>query len=446
MTHLRPTTLHTRSLATAVGLMLLAVGAGACLLGVQLREDARTIEKKLAQAREAGAYRCAPTELARAEANLEFLNYALDEGDYQRASFHHRAALQNVDKAIAAANPDECAEKRVIITERRDRDGDGIPDDVDQCPDEPEDKDGFQDEDGCPDPDNDGDGILDKDDKCPNEPGPASNQGCPVQDRDKDGIPDAVDKCPDVPGIPENQGCPDVDTDGDGIPDRLDKCPNEPEDKDGFQDDDGCPDPDNDNDGVLDVVDQCPNEPGPASNHGCPVRDRDGDGITDDIDRCPDVPGPPPTGCPRKVLVVKTDRQIQIKQQINFETGKNKIKGAISGEILDQVAAVMKSNPELHIVIEGHTDNVGDAAFNLKLSDGRANAVRAAMLERGVEPSRVEAIGYGKTKPLQSNRTAKGRAANRRVEFNIVQQNKADAGASGVLPAGALPPLPPQPR
>ena len=144
-----------------------------------------------------------------------------------------------------------------------DRDGDGIKDDVDKCPDDPEDKDDFEDEDGCPDPDNDRDGILDKDDKCPNEPetknGFEDQDGCPDQldlDRDGDGIPDRLDKCPDDPedkdGFEDEDGCPDPDNDKDGILDVDDLCPNEPEDKDGFEDQDGCPDPDNDKDRILD--------------------------------------------------------------------------------------------------------------------------------------------------------------------------------------------------
>jgi hypothetical protein len=128
-----------------------------------------------------------------------------------------------------------------------DRDGDGIPDPLDKCPDDPEDFDGFEDADGCPDPDNDRDGVLDVDDKCPNLPGPPPT-GCPTADVG--------------------------DRDGDGIPDPRDKCPDDPEDFDGYQDADGCPDPDNDQDGVLDVDDLCPNDPGPAWNHGCPARDR----------------------------------------------------------------------------------------------------------------------------------------------------------------------------
>ena len=142
-----------------------------------------------------------------------------------------------------------------------DRDGDGYKDDVDQCPDEPEDFDGYKDEDGCPDPDNDNDGILDVDDRCVNEPedrdGDHDEDGCPEGsdgDRDGDGILDSVDKCPDVPedrdGFQDSDGCPDPDNDQDGIPDKVDQCPNDPEDKDGFEDADGCPDHDNDKDGI----------------------------------------------------------------------------------------------------------------------------------------------------------------------------------------------------
>jgi OmpA-OmpF porin, OOP family len=127
-----------------------------------------------------------------------------------------------------------------------DPDGDGIEDDVDKCPTVPEDFDGFEDEDGCPEPDNDHDGVLDVDDKCPNIPGPISTGGCPG------GAPSGKDR------------------DGDGIPDSNDACPDNPEDRDGFQDHDGCPDPDNDKDGILDQDDQCPNEPGTIAKGGCP--------------------------------------------------------------------------------------------------------------------------------------------------------------------------------
>ena len=133
---------------------------------------------------------------------------------------------------------------------RNDRDGDGVPDSLDACPDEPEDKDGFQDEDGCPDLDNDGDGIPDHEDQCPNDPedkdGFQDTDGCPEHDNDSDGIPDSLDRCPneaeDKDGFEDDDGCPDPDNDGDGIPDKNDKCPNDPETVNGFEDEDGCPD------------------------------------------------------------------------------------------------------------------------------------------------------------------------------------------------------------
>ncbi len=373
-----------------------------CVLGAKMREDANLIEQKIATARERGAYRCAPKELALAESNLEFLRYELDEGDFRQAGWHHRKSLENITKALEITDPNECAEKTVIISEQpevvievTDRDGDGILDNVDKCPDEPEDVDTFEDEDGCPDPDNDKDTVLDVEDQCPLVPGDPNNQGCPVTDRD-----------------------------GDGIVDDLDKCPDDPEDFDQFEDEDGCPDPDNDKDTVLDGVDSCPLQPGPPANSGCPVQDRDGDGVNDDVDQCPDVPGPKPKGCPKRVLVVKTADKIEIKKQINFKTNKAIIKGRISFVIIDQVAAVMKSNPELKIIIEGHTDSVGPDGYNLDLSDRRAAAVLDALMERGVGAARMESVGYGETKPIASNKTRRGRASNRRVEFTIVQDKQ----------------------
>jgi len=183
-----------------------------------------------------------------------------------------------------------------------DMDGDGIPDDIDQCPELAEDFDGFEDDDGCPDYDNDADGVPDAMDQCPNEPEDLDDfeddDGCPDPDNDRDGILDENDACPDVWGLPSQDpskhGCPVLDRDSDGIPDDLDQCPDEPEDKDGFQDEDGCPDLDNDGDGIPDAQDQCPLIPGPASPatkwHGCPVPDQDGDTFDDEHDKCPQEP------------------------------------------------------------------------------------------------------------------------------------------------------------
>lgn len=218
----------------------------------------------------------------------------------------------------------------------------------------------------------------------------------------------------------------DGDRDGDGIPDSVDRCPDEPEDKDGFQDDDGCPDPDNDGDGVPDTIDRCPNTPGPAENFGCPIRDADGDGVPDDLDRCPHTPGPAENqGCPEEKtyqkVVVKQDR-IEIKQQIKFSSASAKIIGKDSFELIGEVAQALKDHPEIQkIRVEGHTDSIGSEALNLKLSQNRANAVVNELIKNGIDPARVTAVGFGKSRPVASNSTAKGRAQNRRTEFNIVE-------------------------
>ncbi len=181
----------------------------------------------------------------------------------------------------------------------RDADEDGIADTDDACPNEPEDQDGFQDQDGCPDPDNDGDQIADTDDSCANDPedmdGFEDQDGCPDPDNDQDGILDDIDKCPlepeDLDQFEDQDGCPDLDHDQDGIPDDADKCPAEPESMNGYQDDDGCPEPDRDGDGIPDALDKCPKLPewknGYKDDDGCPEKDRDKDGIPDGIDKCP---------------------------------------------------------------------------------------------------------------------------------------------------------------
>ena len=407
-----------------------------CTLGSALREDAKLIDKRIKSARERGSYRCAPTELALAESHLEFLEYELTQGDFQRASYHRQLALRNISEALDITDPNECADKNVLISsdsqvviKNVDRDGDGILDAQDQCPDEAEDFDKYEDVNGCPDPDNDSDTVLDINDQCPLEPGDPLNQGCPLPDRDGDGIPDESDLCPDQPedfdGNEDGDGCPEeenLDVDEDGILNDVDQCPEDPEDKDNFEDEDGCPEPDNDQDGVLDIRDICPDIPGPIANQGCPVSDRDGDSIQDDIDQCPDVPGSPPSGCPKRVLVEKTDKEIKIKKKINFRTDTAVIEGDLSFEIIFQVAAVLKSNPTIKVVVEGHTDSNGPADYNLRLSDLRANAVKDELIKRGTDKSRLEAIGYGETKPIASNRRQTGRATNRRVQFRIVEE------------------------
>jgi outer membrane protein OmpA-like peptidoglycan-associated protein len=277
-----------------------------------------------------------------------------------------------------------------------DKDGDGIPNGKDGAPEEPEDKDGFQDEDGIPDPDNDRDGVLDVDDQCPNVRGPR-----------------------------ENHGCPDEDKDGDGIVDRLDKCPTQAEDKDGFEDEDGCPDPDNDKDGILDADDRCPNEAGVIEEHGCPAKDDDKDGVPNHLDNCVNVPGPAENqGCPveQKQLVVITKEKLKILDKVYFALNKATILPK-SFPLLDQMARVLKEHPGIKKVqVEGHTDNSGKPDYNQKLSQDRAKSIVDYLTSKGVEAARLVGKGFGQDKPAQSNDTPEGRDANRRVEFNILEQ------------------------
>ena len=278
------------------------------------------------------------------------------------------------------------------------------------------------------DPDPDKDGVLGRADACPTEAG-TNPDGCPTKDTDNDGIMDAADKCVGEPEtvntFQDEDGCPDTlpDTDADGLDDTKDKCPAEAEDKDGFQDEDGCPDPDNDADGQMDGLDKCPAEPGPPENAGCPDTDADGDGVVDRLDNCPQEAGAKDNqGCKKKQLVVITKDQLKILDQVYFKTNSAKLDKK-SNKLLDNMAFVLKAHPEIvKIRIEGHTDDVGDDAKNLTLSQQRAESVVAYLTGAGVEVSRFEAVGFGETKPLVEGKTKKARSANRRVEFNVVSQ------------------------
>jgi outer membrane protein OmpA-like peptidoglycan-associated protein len=312
-----------------------------------------------------------------------------------------------------------------------DSDGDGVPDDVDRCPATPEDKDGFEDEDGCPEPDNDGDGIVDAKDKCPLDAetinGFRDDDGCPdeADDSDHDGVPFDADRCPFEPGNGPD-GCPHAplpklafdgfpgltagmkpedaarsDLDHDGIPDEADACPLSPEDKDGFEDEDGCPEPDNDGDGIADAKDKCPL----AAENINGVNDTDG---------CPDVgPG----------AVTIEAHQLVLNDVVRFKTGAATLEPA-SSPLLKQVAARLQGAASLSVEIDGHTDDVGNAATNIKLSKKRAEAIRAFLVKAGVRPARLVAKGFGPTRPRASNLTADGRAQNRRVEFLILGESK----------------------
>jgi outer membrane protein OmpA-like peptidoglycan-associated protein len=350
----------------------------------------------------------------------------------------------------------------------QDTDGDGVTDYKDKCPKELEDKDGFDDGDGCPENDNDNDLIPDLKDKCPNDAedkdGFQDDDGCPEVDNDGDGIPDLKDSCPFQPetknGFQDEDGCPDEpDKDGDGVPDSKDKCPNDQEDRDNFEDGDGCPDPDNDSDGVPDKFDDCANEPedtdGFKDDDGCPDADNDGDGICDPwvaksgqsakyakvcrgSDKCPKEPETyngikDDDGCPdRGAANVKIEEgKIVIMKKIFFDTNKATIK-AVSNAILGEVAGTLLVHKEIKGVrIEGHTDSQGDPAKNKTLSQKRAEAVRDWLVRKGIDSGRLIAAGYGPDKPIADNKTAKGREQNRRVEFVILEQPGAAAAPGG---------------
>jgi len=320
---------------------------------------------------------------------------------------------------------------------------------------------------GCP-IDSDHDGVYDGIDKCPGTPTGAhvDATGCPT-DSDADGVPDGIDQCPATPaGVHvDAKGCP-VDSDGDGVPDGVDQCPNTPAGV--TVDAAGCP-LDSDKDGVPDGIDKCPNTPAGATvdASGCPL-DADLDGVPDGLDQCPNTPAGTKVdaaGCPLPVGAVKAPaaaplptpaptppgkcppappgsqvdangclilftpeaarpatpgappRPTLILTGVNFETGRSALTRD-SYMVLDAVAASLLANPDIRIEIAGYTDSTGTKFMNLRLSQGRAAAVRFYLARKGVAPARMVAKGYGASGYIAPNRTAAGRAQNRRVELH----------------------------
>jgi len=271
----------------------------------------------------------------------------------------------------------------------KDRDHDLVPDKADACPEVP----GVIALHGCPDKDNDG--IADKDDACPDRAGTVSTNGCP--DKDGDDIPDKDDECPDQAGLGIFNGCPD--SDGDSIPDSKDECP----DKAGLLQFKGCPD--TDADGIPDAKDNCPLVAGPVSNLGCPVIEK--------------IETPKE---PAKVMLSNEDQEVinKVFHNLEFETGKTVMR-EISYPALDELINLLKRKPTFKLLVDGHTDNVGSESFNQKLSQGRADAVKNYLTDKGIDQSRVIAKGYGMSNPIVSNETEAGRQKNRRVEFTIME-------------------------
>ncbi len=233
--------------------------------------------------------------------------------------------------------------------------------------------------------DTDGDGIIDSLDKCPTVPGLPKYEGCPIPDTDKDGINDEEDKCPTVPGLPKYQGCPIPDTDGDGINDENDKCPT---------------------------------VPGVAEYQGCPVPDRDKDGIPDDKDKCPDVPGvASQQGCPE--ITEEVVKRIEYAaKKIFFDVNKTTLRPASFGPLGD-VITILNENQSVKLKIDGHTDSDGSDEFNLRLSDGRAAAVKNYLISKGIDESRLVSEGFGESMPIADNKTKAGKQQNRRVEMKL---------------------------
>jgi OOP family OmpA-OmpF porin len=264
--------------------------------------------------------------------------------------------------------------------------------------------------------DSDGDGVSNRLDQCPGTPKGAKvdTNGCPL-DTDGDGVFDGLDKCEGTPaGVKVSaNGCP-LDSDGDGIPDYKDRCPTVSAPGTA----DGCP-LDSDGDGIPDYKDRCPTVSAPGTVDGCPL-DSDGDGIPDYRDACPTVPAPgTDDGCPPKVVEPEAPKPMRLNG-VNFDFDKSDLRPE-TPEVLDSAATTIKQWGDTKVEVAGHTDSVGTEEYNLELSQRRAEAVRAYLVDKEVPADRLTAKGYGESMPEADNATEEGRARNRRVEL-IPQQ------------------------
>ncbi len=342
---------------------------------------------------------------------------------------------------------------------RHDADGDGVEDADDRCPGEDEDRDGFEDGDGCIDADDDADGVPDAVDRCPRVAGLGALAGCPDPDGDHDGV-GAGDRCPaeaeDADHFEDEDGCPEADNDRDGLDDAADRCPTQAEDRDGFEDDDGCPEPDNDRDGIADARDTCPREAedrdGFEDDDGCVEADNDGDGVADGEDGPPDPGGHfgvcrnlpetaggrdarEPDGCPDSAVRVDVAaRRIRVPP-VFFDTDADVIQERSFADLV-YVTEILAANPWIRrLVVEGHTDDRGSDDHNLDLSQRRAASVVRFLVERGVVADRLVPRGFGRARPptvvdepaCRDARSTACRQGARRVVFVIDEVASDDA-------------------
>ena len=300
-------------------------------------------------------------------------------GPSQQAPFHLNASygefMIGVSFVPTFGGGTRDPEPRVVVVAppKVDRDNDGVLDEEDKCPGEAEDRDLFDDTDGCPDPDNDGDGILDGDDRCLMEP------------EDKDGFED-------------NDGCVDRDNDADGVADAQDACPAEVEDRDSYRDGDGCPDPDNDKDGILDTADKCPND-GEVVN-----------GVEDD-DGCPDRGD--------ALVVLSTDR-LELLAPLTFT--KDRL-AKDSGPLLAQVAGTLRQHDQIkRMRITVHVQPTKNPDADQTLSEKRGATLKQLLVEKGVEAKRLEVRGFGGSKPLVPRNAKSAALINDRIELIILER------------------------
>jgi outer membrane protein OmpA-like peptidoglycan-associated protein len=256
----------------------------------------------------------------------------------------------------------------------------------------------------CVVPDADNDGVPDSADQCMWQAGPVWLNGCP--DADGDSVADKDDACPTLAGLVALHGCPD--SDGDGIADKDDACPTVR----GTAAFHGCPD--TDGDGIADAADHCPDVAGLARFNGCP--DTDGDGVPDNEDKCPTIAGLMLlSGCPDAAKPVHEQLKVD---KIQFATGTSRLTPK-SYEALAAVVTTMQADTTTTLYVHGYADATGTAAINKRISLQRALVVKHYMVAKGMPTSRIVAIGHGSNSPIATNKTARGRAMNRRVAMKM---------------------------